>query len=75
MSNRLRPGVSPSKPAPPVRDDQWRRLREQFLAEYPSCPDCHSSWDLDDAGYELEDLDNGNRVITLTADWPAPARR
>ena len=33
------------------------RLKESFLAEYPVCPDCQASWDLDLATKEMYPLD------------------
>ena len=33
-------------------DADWSRLRQEFLREYPVCPDCGAAWDLDFAGEE-----------------------
>lgn len=73
--------AEPSSPAPPVlgafsssrslgiglaTDDDWNRLRQEFLREYPVCPDCGAPWDLDVAGEE-EGLDfDAQTEITLS---------
>ena len=49
-------------------DEQWEQLRRQFLDQYPVCPDCHASWDLDLAGEECEPLEG---EISLTVPCPA----
>ena len=47
-------------------DDDWDRLRQQFLREHPICPDCGAAWDLDFAGEE-EGLDfDAEPEITLS---------
>ena len=47
-------------------DEDWSRLRQEFLREYPTCPECGAAWDLDFAGEE-EGLDfDADPEITLS---------
>ena len=50
--------------------EDWRRLRESFLVEYPVCPDCQSPWDLDLATEQVYPLDGEIGILA-----PCPATR
>ena len=47
-------------------DEDWDRLRQEFLREYPVCPDCGGPWDLDTAGEEEGTDIEGKAEITLS---------
>ena len=49
-----------------ARDEDWDRLREEFLRDYPVCPDCAAPWDLDFAGEEEGTNFDGEAGITLS---------
>jgi hypothetical protein len=48
--------------------EDWQRLEDSFLAEYPVCPDCQASWDLELANQEMAPLDGEISLIV-----PCPA--
>jgi hypothetical protein len=47
-------------------NEDWDRLREEFLREYPVCPDCAAPRDLDLAGEEEGTNFDGKAEITLS---------
>jgi hypothetical protein len=64
------PSINFSK-APPPDDagavptaEDWQRLHDSFLAEYPVCPDCGAAWDLTPAEEEMGQLGDGTFEIS-----------
>ena len=70
------PSISFSK-AEPIDDtgavpsaEDWQRLHDSFLAEYPVCPDCGAAWDLTLAIEEMGQLGDGTFEISLAISCP-----
>jgi hypothetical protein len=53
----------------PTAED-WQRLHDSFLAEYPVCPDCGAAWDLTLAEEEMGQLGDGTFEISLAISCP-----
>ena len=70
------PSINFSK-AEPIDDtgavpsaEDWQRLHDSFLAEYPACPDCGAAWDLTLAIEEMGQLGDGTFEISLAISCP-----
>ena len=69
------PSINFSK-AQPIDDgaapsaEDWQRLHDSFLAEYPVCPDCGAAWDLTLAIDEMGPLGDGTLEISLAISCP-----
>lgn len=50
-----------------VGDADWRRLRDQALAQQPRCPDCGADWDLEAALEEEHVVAGEGHLISLSA--------
>jgi hypothetical protein len=50
-----------------VDEEAWERLRSEFLAKQPICPDCGADWDLDTANEEEGVTFSGQEVISISA--------
>ena len=70
------PSINFSKAPPPDDADavptaeDWQRLHDSFLAEYPVCPDCGAAWDLTLAEEEMGQRGGGTFEISLAISCP-----
>jgi hypothetical protein len=48
--------------------EDWQRLRESFLGEYPVCPDCQAPWDFELVTEQVYPLDGEIAILV-----PCPA--
>jgi hypothetical protein len=48
-------------------DEDWDRLRAQFLERHPACPDCGAAWDMAAANEEEGETFDGSHVISISA--------
>lgn len=49
-----------------AKDEDWERLRSEFLAVQPGCPDCGSEWFLEGANEEEGVTFAGAEVISIS---------